>query len=192
MAIENDMTYQSKLLEIGSDMEDAFGRENLQENSAMALEVLYSLKAVVERPSLADEPVLICRYVDHIPIYVFYNAHFQKGIFPDLTGTVAARAFYGARSAKYLDLGKCSKLEGGFIIQSSSDPILDTLVLRKTDGVVTLTSAYPFTYTKLDEGEGYIYVPDELVENYKVANNWAIYSSLIKGLSELPEQEVQE
>lgn len=35
--------------------------------------------------------------------------------------------------------------------------------------------------------DGYIYVPDDLVEDYKVATNWATYASQIKPISELEE-----
>ena len=33
----------------------------------------------------------------------------------------------------------------------------------------------------------YIYVPDDLVENYKTATNWSVYASQIKPLSEYVE-----
>ena len=37
-------------------------------------------------------------------------------------------------------------------------------------------------------GTGYIYVQDNLVEQYKSATNWSTYADQIKPLSELPQE----
>ena len=65
---------------------------------------------------------------------------------------------------------------------------LTTLILRKTNKVCTLSNTNALTGTLIatSSTEGYIYVPDNLVEQYKVATNWSTYASKIKGLSELP------
>lgn len=67
---------------------------------------------------------------------------------------------------------------------------LQILVLRNAN-VCNLTSARAFDGAPIASGGGYIYVPDDLVEQYKVATNWATYANQIKGLSEIP-AEVQE
>lgn len=59
------------------------------------------------------------------------------------------------------------------------------------DTVSNLRNANAFANTPIASGTGYIYVPDDLVEQYKVATNWATYANQIKGLSETP-AEVQE
>ena len=41
--------------------------------------------------------------------------------------------------------------------------------------------------TAIENGTGYIYVPDTLVDIMKSATNWSVYASQIKGLSELTE-----
>lgn len=43
------------------------------------------------------------------------------------------------------------------------------------------------TYNPNGDKDGYIYVPDDLVERYKSATNWSVYASQIKPLSELEE-----
>lgn len=48
-----------------------------------------------------------------------------------------------------------------------------------------------FLGTPIDEGTGFIYVPDNLVETYKSATNWSAYADQIKGMSELPPEEAQ-
>lgn len=44
-----------------------------------------------------------------------------------------------------------------------------------------------FTSTSIASGTGYIYVPDDSVDAYKAATNWATYASQIKPLSEYTE-----
>ena len=63
-------------------------------------------------------------------------------------------------------------------------PQLDTLIVRATT-VPTISNSC-LTSSKIAEGTGYIYVPDESVETYKTATNWSTYAAQIKGLSELP------
>lgn len=67
--------------------------------------------------------------------------------------------------------------------QSSS---LTKLVLYANE--VCTVSNTAFTYTPIASGTGYIYVPDNLVEDYKVAANWNTYASQIKPLSEYVEE----
>lgn len=60
-----------------------------------------------------------------------------------------------------------------------------TLILRG-DSVCQLAGTAPyFKDTLIASGSGYVYVKDELVEEYKVATNWSTIASQIKPLSEL-------
>ena len=45
-----------------------------------------------------------------------------------------------------------------------------------------------FYNTAIENGTGYIYVPDSLVDSYKTATNWSTYASQIKPISELPQE----
>ena len=67
----------------------------------------------------------------------------------------------------------------------SSCSRLVTLVLRKADAVCTLKNVNAFTNTPIEKGTGFVYVPDNLVEQYKVATNWSNYANQIKPISEL-------
>lgn len=62
---------------------------------------------------------------------------------------------------------------------------LAKFILPNVTGVATLSNSNAFNGTPIKSGTGYIYVPDDLVENYKTASNWSTYASQIKGLSEL-------
>lgn len=64
---------------------------------------------------------------------------------------------------------------------------LTKIIIRKTS-VPTITTT-TFKNTPIENGTGYIYVSDTLVESFKVATNWSTYASQIKGISELPAEE---
>lgn len=77
---------------------------------------------------------------------------------------------------------------------------LTKLIIRTTSQVCTLSSTSAFnncyhilgttdaTYNPQGLKDGYIYVPDELVESYKTATNWVTYADQIKPLSEYVEK----
>ncbi len=59
------------------------------------------------------------------------------------------------------------------------------LVLPNITKVPSLQNTSVFTGTPIANGTGYIYVPDNFVEDFKVATNWSTYSNQIKPISEL-------
>ena len=63
---------------------------------------------------------------------------------------------------------------------------LKTVVLR-LNRVCALKQADAFDNTPIANGTGFVYVPDNLVEQYKTADNWSTYASQIKPISELEE-----
>lgn len=64
---------------------------------------------------------------------------------------------------------------------------LDTLILR-ADKIPTLAnSSNTFFGTKIDHGEGYIYVPTTLYESYKTATNWTVYQAQMRKIEDYPE-----
>lgn len=64
---------------------------------------------------------------------------------------------------------------------------LEKLVIEQSNSVCTANTSGFLDNTKIGSGQGYIYVPDALVDSYKAASNWSTYASQIKGLSELPQ-----
>ena len=79
-----------------------------------------------------------------------------------------------------------------------SDYSLTTVIIRTTSKVATLSWTNVFdlcyhfygtvdaTYNPDGLKDGYIYVPDTLVDSYKTATNWVTLADQIKPLSELP------
>lgn len=63
---------------------------------------------------------------------------------------------------------------------------LITLVLSGST-VPTLLSSSAFSNTPIAEGTGYIYVPQALIEDFKVATNWATYASQFRAIEDYPE-----
>lgn len=62
---------------------------------------------------------------------------------------------------------------------------LKALAITQSETVCTLADGMGLKGTPIEKGTGYIYVPDELVEQYKSAENWSTYAAQIKPLSEL-------
>lgn len=61
---------------------------------------------------------------------------------------------------------------------------IETFVFGNT--VPTLNKVDAFSSTTVSRGTGYIYVPDDLVDDYKSATNWSTYADQIKPISEMP------
>lgn len=66
-----------------------------------------------------------------------------------------------------------------------SCPKLTTFIIRNTSKVCSLANVNAFNSSGISSGTGFVYVPDDLVDDYKSATNWSTYSNQIKGLSEL-------
>lgn len=62
---------------------------------------------------------------------------------------------------------------------------LSTLILRNSS-MCSLVNTNALSGTPIYSGCGYIYVPDELVDTYKSATNWATFASQIVSLGEYP------
>lgn len=94
---------------------------------------------------------------------------------------VGIYGFYQCSKIELLDFPNVKELNNSAFAQCAN---LKTIILRN-EYVVTLKNTNCFTGTPILTGTGYIYVPDNLVEQYKVATNWSTYAAQIKPLSEL-------
>ncbi len=116
--------------------------------------------------------------------YAFYECSSLTTInFPNAT-SIQTYAFYYCSSLITADFPLLASISS-YVFQNCSK--LKTLILR-VNKICTLSNANAFNDTpiKTSTTEGFIYVPDDLVESYKTATNWSTYASKIKGLSELP------
>lgn len=84
-------------------------------------------------------------------------------------------------SATYFDIAATTIFSNNKL----SFPNIKTLVLRASS-VCSLGSTNTLKNSLIANGEGHIYVPDNLVNSYKTAANWSTYANQIKPLNELP------
>ena len=131
----------------------------------------YESLAVVDFPNVTSTGANI--------FYACYGLHTVN--LPSLI-SISSNMFAYSSLLKRLDFPSVESIDTGAF---SSCSRLVTLVLRKADAVCTLKNVNAFTNTPFAKGTGYIYVPDDLVEQYKAATNWSTFASQIKPISEL-------
>lgn len=82
--------------------------------------------------------------------------------------------FMNCRILSFIDLKLCARIGTSFF---SGCNALTSVILRKTDGVVTLANVNGFTNTPMTgyggAYGGHVYVPSALIESYKSATNWS-------------------
>lgn len=107
----------------------------------------------------------------------FVNGKFESFTAPVLK-TLGGSCFSGCSKLKKIDiLGGANSSIANYAFSSCS--VLETLIIRGTDGVTSLGAA-----SKIDKCTNItVYVPDELVDSYKSATNWATIADRIVGLS---------
>lgn len=107
------------------------------------------------------------------------NVSFQK-----LTTIDGYNNFSGCTKLQIVDIGGDVELITSTCFKGCTK--LQKLILRGSNVSALYSNAFDNSPIKTSTTEGFIYVPDDLVESYKSATNWTVYASKIKGLSELP------
>ena len=111
--------------------------------------------------------------------------------FPSLT-YIAYYGFSSCQNLKSIDLPLVTRI-GSNVFRYCY--ILTTVILRskevcKLDNINTFESCYHFygtanaTYNPTGAKDGYIYVPRDLIEDYKVATNWATFADQFRALED--------
>jgi hypothetical protein len=111
----------------------------------------------------------------------FDNCSKLTNVYLPNCATVGENAFYGCKALERIDLPSVTNIGIKAFYGCNT---LSTLIIR-TNQVVPAGATYLFEGSPIKKGTGYIYVPDNLVEDYKVATTWSTYADQIKGLSEL-------
>lgn len=134
----------------------------------------YESLAVVDFPNVTSTGV-----------NVFYACHALHTVnLPSLI-SISQNVFAYSSLLKRLDFPSVESIRGGAFSGCSR---LVTLILRKADTVCTLENVSAFSGTSIAKGTGFVYVPNDLVEQYKAATNWSTYANQIKPISELEVQ----
>lgn len=114
--------------------------------------------------------------VTSVRAYAFYTcSNLSTANFPNAT-SIGSNAFYKNSTLSNFNAPNVISLEGNFIFYQCSK--LKKLVLQSTT-IATLSNANAFRNTPIADGTGYIYVPNNLVADYRVATNWSTYASQI-------------
>lgn len=122
--------------------------------------------------------------VEQIGNGAFYGCNALIAVaFPALTW-IDSTGFYNCRTLQKVDLGVVAYI-GASCFNACYQ--LDTIIIRKTDGVCEMVNANAIGGTKIAGGTGYIYVPAALVEQYKAATNWSTYAAQIRAIEDYPE-----
>ena len=101
--------------------------------------------------------------------------------FPVAT-SISTSAFYGCSALTTADFPVATSIGSNSFAYCSK---LTSLTLSKNQ-VATLSSTNALNNTPIAQGTGYIYVPDNLVAQYKTATNWATYANRILPISQKP------
>lgn len=96
----------------------------------------------------------------------------QTAVFQDCEGLVKA------------DFGSVTSFSSAVFRRADN---LETLIIRTPSQIATAASTTILANTKIASGTGYIYVPSALLEQYKVATNWATYANQFRAIEDYPE-----
>ena len=123
--------------------------------------------------------------LDDINDNVFYGTDLRDVLLPKAR-IIGGYTFYNCANLTRVELPCADNFTGAYIVYGCTS-LKAFIVGRDNKNVCRLSRSNAFDNTEISKGNAFIYVPDNLVEQYKVASNWAKYASQIKGISELAE-----
>ena len=113
-----------------------------------------------------------------------YCSALEYAYFPKLS-TIPTKCFYQCSALpKYECTEENKQIQASAFYGCSK---LETLILRRTESITSLSSSSALERTLIDDGTGYIYVPSALYGTYRNATNWNIYKDQIRKIEEYPE-----
>lgn len=144
-------------------------------------------------------------YID-VPVgcYFFRECKYVKPTFGDKCTSIGGDAFRYCRAITEINTNKVTTL-GSEAFSSTSltkadlpnvvnvgswafeyDSKLETVILR-ANKVCSISNTNVFNGTPIKDGKGYIYVPQALIEQYKVATNWVTFAAQFRAIEDYPE-----
>lgn len=88
--------------------------------------------------------------------------------------------FQSCTQLEWVDLGVAQNLPSNLFTNTA----ISTLILRRADQITTNGSTAVFNNTPMSRGEGWIYVPRALLEDYRAASNWTVYADQFRALED--------
>jgi hypothetical protein len=111
------------------------------------------------------------------------QSYIQRLVLPKVAST-ASEAVRNCDALTYVDFPVCTSF-GTYTFNDCNN--LETLILRTTSKVCSMSNVNVLKLTKIANGEGYIYVPSSMVDSYKAATNWSTYAAQIRAIEDYPE-----
>lgn len=115
-----------------------------------------------------------------IDSYAFRDCRELSYVYLPKVTTIEQNAFYYTSKLTLVDLPIAKSISAAAFMSGG----LETLILRKNDGVCALASTNAFSMTGIANDTGYIYVPRAFVDSYKAATNWSTYAEQIRALED--------
>lgn len=103
---------------------------------------------------------------------------------PSLVSGLPSYSFEGCTSLWRADLGIANSISS-YCFKGCS--VLVAIILRKPNAVTQLTNINALDATPVANGDGYVYVPRRLVDEYKVASNWTTFADQVRAIEDYPE-----
>lgn len=137
--------------------------------------------------------------------YCFFNCGYINPTFGDNCNIIGDYAFQNCgrlteintnkvtiiKGNAFMGLGSLAKAVLPNVIEINSGAfnncrVLNTLIIKSTT-ICNLKTIGALSNTPIAQGTGYIYVPKNLVEQYKVETNWVTYAEQIRAIEDYPE-----
>ena len=153
-----------------------YGKKSLTSiNLPVCISIGYS--AFSDCTSLTNIDLPVCTSIGSS---AFFDCTSLTNIDLPVCTSIGYYAFSDCTSLTNIDLPVCTSISSSAFNNCTS---LTSIKLANTSKICTLSNSNAFKNTAIANKAGYIYVPDELVEQYKKATNWSVYASQIKPLS---------
>lgn len=118
-----------------------------------------------------------------IGAYAFQNCGGLAEINTNKVTIILGNAFMGLNKLAKAILPNVVELNNGVFANCKN---LITLALRSAT-ICNLKSTGALLNTPIAQGTGYIYVPKNLMEQYKVATNWTLYATQFRAIEDYPD-----
>ena len=133
-------------------------------------------------PGDADPWYLTSLTATLVGAYAFYGDKSLASVSLPLVTSISTYAFYGDKSLTTADFPLVTSIST-YAFQNCTS--LTSLTLSNAK-IATLSSTNALQSTPIANGTGQIYVPDNLVDQYKTATNWNTYANQIIPISQKP------
>lgn len=120
--------------------------------------------------------------VTHFSDYAIYSCGSITSVYLPKLETTASQAMARMSDIKKIELPAIKTISSTCFDRCSA---LTALILPGST-VATLQGT-AFTNTPIASGDGYIYVPSALVEEYKATTNWSTYADQIRAIEDYPD-----